>query len=215
MPRHSWTLQNPLDPRPDGYGTWVCDVCHVSVRTRNIAGPRWTYAEAWSVGSEVIQLGRYDKRPSCPATPTVVAAAVGTGRREKRRALPRKMRADQVIPSDEAAMLQAFRPRRRSECRGGQRPCPWYGCRYHLGLDVSPTGSIKLSPIDIEDMVESCAMDIADRVDAGDVALDQVGELLGVSTERARQLEWAAMGRLREIEGLSLALRVLTGRGGV
>lgn len=190
-------------------------MCHVSVRTRNIAGPRWTYAEAWSVGSEVIQLGRYDKRPSCPATPTVVAAAVGTGRREKRRALPRKMRADQVIPSDEAAMLQAFRPRRRSECRGGQRPCPWYGCRYHLGLDVSPTGSIKLSPIDIEDMVESCAMDIADRVDAGDVALDQVGELLGVSTERARQLEWAAMGRLREIEGLSLALRVLTGRGGV
>jgi len=212
VPRHSWTLQNPLDPRPDGFGTWVCDVCKVAVRTRNISGPRWTYAETWTAVGQVIALGRYDKRPSCPATPDVVASAVGTGARDKRRAPPRKARADSVIPSDEAALLQRLRPRNRSECRGGQRPCPWYGCRHHLGLDVSPSGGMKVSVIELEDMDDTCSLDVADRVDAGDVALDQVGELLGVSTERARQIEWNAMGRLREVDGLSLALRVLTGK---
>lgn len=215
MPRHSWTLQNPLNPRPNGIGVWVCDGCGVRVQTRNIAGPRWTDAEVWSVDSRDVQVGRYDKRPSCPATLANITATVGSGARTKRRAPTPTRRAIHVIPSDEAALLQLLRPKNRSDCRGGQRPCPWYGCRHHLGLDVSPSGSMKVSVIELEDMTDTCSLDVADRVTAGDVALDQVGDLLGVSTERARQIEWNAMGRLREIDGLSLALRIITGTGSV
>lgn len=188
----------------------------MTAATRNLGGPRWTYAEVWtSRGGEPVQLARYDKRPGCPGTAQVVAAAVGTGAREKRRAPPKKTSGESVIPSDEAELLQLLRPRNRSDCRGGQRPCPWYGCRHHLGLDVSPSGSMKLSTVPLEQMADTCSLDVADRVDAGDVALDQVAEMLGVSTERARQIEWNAMGRLRAVDGLSLAVRVLTNKGAV
>jgi hypothetical protein len=37
------------------------------------------------------------------------------------------------------------RPRNRSECKDGPRPCPWVSCRYHLALDVHPeTETLKL-----------------------------------------------------------------------
>jgi hypothetical protein len=88
------------------------------------------------------------------------------------------------------------RPRTRGEC-GTERPCPWVGCRYHLYLDVSPrTGSIKLNHPDIavEDMHESCALDVAD---AGEHTLLEVGALVNITRERVRQLEVGAVERLR------------------
>jgi hypothetical protein len=37
------------------------------------------------------------------------------------------------------------RPRDRSECRSGPRPCPWVGCRYALYVDVLPSGRLKVN----------------------------------------------------------------------
>src|SRR5262245_7942442 len=73
------------------------------------------------------------------------------GRRDRPRgktiALKRLTRAEldrgaQLYPPVE----DVERPRNRSECRDGPRPCPWVACKHHLYLDINPrTGSIKLN----------------------------------------------------------------------
>jgi len=107
---------------------------------------------------------------------------------------------------------QIVRLPKRSECEGGPRPCPLVSCRYHLGLDVSRYGSIRrnrseLYPIqdtngvisadDVEkwlrSLPETCALDVADR---GEHGIDALGWLLGVSRERARQIEFEAMCKI-------------------
>ena len=61
--------------------------------------------------------------------------------------------------------LEATRPKTRSECAEGMRPCPHVSCRHHLYLDVSPkTGAIKLNFPDLDpwELPVSCALDIAE-----------------------------------------------------
>lgn len=69
---------------------------------------------------------------------------------------------------------------RRSEphsCGEAARPCPRSSCRYHL-----PRGR------------ESCALDVADR---GGATLEHIGEMLGITRERVRQIEAGALDKLR------------------
>lgn len=89
------------------------------------------------------------------------------------------------------------RPRKRGECAGIERPCPWVGCKHNLYLDVSEaTGSIKMNFPDLEpdQMTESCALDVADR---GGYTLQAVGAFMNVTRERIRQLEVLALKRVR------------------
>jgi hypothetical protein len=103
--------------------------------------------------------------------------------------------------------LPSAHPRTRGECAEGQRPCPLVGCRYHLYLDVDPSnGSIKLNRPDLEvwDLERSCALDEAERdwgPDRYGMTLEEIAEVLGVTRERVRQLETAALRRLRELVG--------------
>lgn len=88
------------------------------------------------------------------------------------------------------------RPQTRAECAEGPRPCPHVSCKHHLYLDVSPyTGTIKINFPDIEvwEMRVSCALDIADH---GGMRLEDVGELMNVTRERARQIEIQALAKL-------------------
>lgn len=88
------------------------------------------------------------------------------------------------------------RPRTRADCAAGPRPCPHVSCKHHLYLDVSPyTGTIKINFPDIEvwEMRVSCALDIADN---GGMRLEDVGELMNVTRERARQIEIQALTKL-------------------
>ncbi len=89
------------------------------------------------------------------------------------------------------------RPLTRGDCMTSPRPCPFAGCLYHLALDVNPrTGSIKLNYPDLEtwELPESCALDVADR---GEATLEQVAALLNIVRERVRQVEAAALRRIK------------------
>ncbi len=116
-----------------------------------------------------------------------------------------------VLPDDfdpETDLPQ--RPRTRGDCVGGPRPCPWAGCRQHLGLEVNrDTGHLKvvLDPEQLELVPETCSLDVADRAAQGDeVTLDEVGQLLGgLTRERVRQIEAAGLRKLQRKPGRELA----------
>lgn len=89
------------------------------------------------------------------------------------------------------------RPRTRDDCQGGYRPCPYVSCRHHLYLEVSEqSGSIKLLFPDKEpwELEHSCSLDLADN---GDRTLENVGTVLNITRERARQIEARGLIKLR------------------
>jgi hypothetical protein len=88
------------------------------------------------------------------------------------------------------------KPQTRSECVEGVRPCPWVSCRFNLYLDVRGDGVLRLNFPDREpdEMLSSCALDLAED---GPRTLEQVAGLMGMSKERARQLEAVAMDKMR------------------
>jgi len=89
-----------------------------------------------------------------------------------------------------------WKPRNRVDCSNAPRPCPYISCKHHLFIDVSPrTGAIKLNFPDLEvwEMTESCALDIADR---GGTTLEDVGAIMNLTRERIRQLEVKALAKL-------------------
>ncbi len=113
-----------------------------------------------------------------------------------------------------------WRPRTRQDCETAPRPCPYVGCRYHLAVNVKGEsithsgekaagrtlgGRIKrgmnverwhkkvLKVID--DLPQTCALDVAAE---GAITLEEIGGLLGVSRERARQIEESALMKLRK-----------------
>jgi hypothetical protein len=98
------------------------------------------------------------------------------------------------------------RPETRADCQGGERPCPFVSCKHHLYLDVSArTGAIKLNFPDLEvwEMSETCALDIADR---GGATLEEVGAIMNLTRERIRQVEVKGLAKLQALRDMA-ALR--------
>ncbi len=132
------------------------------------------------------------------------AAATALRRRRKRPVRSRSIRVARASKREvERARLRLRsepppeRPRTRADCASGPRPCPHVSCKHHLYLDVSPyTGTIKINFPDIEvwEMRVSCALDIAEH---GGMRLEDVGELMNVTRERARQIEIQALTKLQ------------------
>lgn len=95
------------------------------------------------------------------------------------------------------------RPKSRADCRDGIRPCPFVGCRYHLYLDIHVhTGTMKLNfpGLELWEMPFTCALDVAEM---GGRTLEEVGQILNMTRERVRQLEFSALRKIRkEIERL-------------
>jgi hypothetical protein len=99
---------------------------------------------------------------------------------------------------------QYWRPETRGECADMERPCPFVSCKYHLYIDVHPVrGSIKINFPDLEvwEMTDTCALDIADR---GGITLEEVGEIMNLTRERVRQVETQGLARLQGLEDVSL-----------
>ncbi|HXX69186.1 MAG TPA: sigma factor-like helix-turn-helix DNA-binding protein [Polyangiaceae bacterium] len=96
----------------------------------------------------------------------------------------------------------ARRPGTREECAGGERPCPFVSCKHHLYLDVSArTGAIKLNfpDLDVWEMSETCALDIADR---GGTTLEEVGAIMNLTRERIRQVEVKGLAKLAALRDM-------------
>ncbi len=76
-------------------------------------------------------------------------------------------------------------PKTRKDCENIARPCPHILCKYHLwpitrkSLDELPK--------------ESCCLDIAEY---GGLTLEEIGQILGLTRERIRQIEISAIRKL-------------------
>lgn len=93
------------------------------------------------------------------------------------------------------ATKEHWRPKTRGDCVGLPRPCPYYGCRYHLGLDVTHAGSVRMPFGEaLHAMTETCALDVADR---GPHNLDKLGIILSYNKERVRQVIVEALAVLK------------------
>jgi hypothetical protein len=98
------------------------------------------------------------------------------------------------------------RPPSRDACVQGEhaeRPCPFVSCKHHLYLDVNErTGSIKINFPDMEvwELPESCALDIADR---GGITLEEVGDIMNLTRERIRQLETRGLSKLKALSEMA------------
>lgn len=92
-----------------------------------------------------------------------------------------------------------WKPRTRADCVDMERPCPYVSCKYHLYIDVHPVrGSIKVNfpDVDVWEMTETCALDVADR---GGITLEEVGEIMNLTRERVRQVETAGLAKLAAV----------------
>jgi hypothetical protein len=92
-----------------------------------------------------------------------------------------------------------WKPRTRAECVDAPRPCPFISCKHHLFVDVSArTGSIKINFPDLEiwEMNESCALDVADR---GGTTLEDVGAIMNLTGEGIRQVEVKALTKVKAL----------------
>lgn len=92
--------------------------------------------------------------------------------------------------------IEHERPTRRSQCRGGERPCCWVSCKYNLLLDVTRGGQLIVnhSIDDFLEMEDTCVLDIEER---GGDTLEGVGANLQLTRERIRQIERRAFEKIR------------------
>ena len=98
--------------------------------------------------------------------------------------------------SEERAWLDANFPKTRGECKRGPRPCLFFRCKYNLVLDVSPkTGRLTINFDPLEERgIPTCALDVADE---GGKILEDIGDMLGVTRERIRQIGVDALYHLQ------------------
>jgi hypothetical protein len=104
-------------------------------------------------------------------------------------------RKERELPARRLQLVDPDRPVTRGDCVDGERPCPYSGCRHHLMLDVNEqTGGIRANNgLEVEELQETCALDVADR---GGATLEEVAQLMKVSRERVRQIELSGLRKL-------------------
>jgi hypothetical protein len=143
-------------------------------------------SNAWPMGRLCGRVwGAYGYQDAQPVTGEALQGALAIR-------IPRELCARRESPSvvAEGVMtrnlrLDVIQPP-RAVCANGPRPCQWEQCRH------------RLDPAQATDWVDPaprCALDVADRVAMGEEppTLRHIGEWLGVTRERIRQIERQAM----------------------
>lgn len=108
--------------------------------------------------------------------------------------LRREAKRELRLNGEPEPLPEVERPKTRGDCFGGERPCPFVGCKYHTYLDVTPAGSLVINRPDVDptELEASCSLEVADD---GGKTLEQVGAVLNLTRERVRQLEERAIVR--------------------
>jgi hypothetical protein len=102
-------------------------------------------------------------------------------------------------------------PATRGDCETGVRPCPYYACRHHLWAEDERPGrpwhGEHPPPVVRRHSQATCALDVAadqqHRDAQGLMTRDRVGDHLGITGERVRQLELEAVEAF--LQGLAAA----------
>jgi len=77
-------------------------------------------------------------------------------------------------------------------------PCPWLGCRVHLGKEVNETtGALKVNHPDREvwDIPATCTFRVVR--DRGGISLEEVGKLVNLTQEGVRKIEEAGKAKAK------------------
>lgn len=92
---------------------------------------------------------------------------------------------------------------------GEENPCHFVRCKWHLAIDIHPeTGAIKINhpgaldadgALDLRAMPATCALHLS----LEEHTLEQVGALINITRERARQIETRGLALLKEIATLA------------
>lgn len=90
------------------------------------------------------------------------------------------------------------RPQSRQDCPD-IRPCPYVGCRHNMYLDVTEVGTVREPDHEPWDVPAefSCLLEI---VAAGARTLEEIGQIMGITRERARQIYEEGMTKVREAD---------------
>jgi Sigma-70, region 4 len=114
---------------------------------------------------------------------------------------PKKISEDEweALSKEFPESEEFWKPTTRADCTEVARPCRHISCINNTFLDVSDSGRIRfnypgLEPGD-ERIQYSCVSDLAEDFPDG-IQLDDVGAILNISRERARQLETGALAKL-------------------
>lgn len=150
----------------------------------------------------------FDDDAALDLEPTTEAPAPGRKPRVRGRTISIKRLSKRELERGrlENPDVEVHRPRTRAECMQGEnaeRPCPFVSCKHHLYLDVSPrSGAIKLNfpHLEVWDLPESCALDVADR---GGVTLEEVGVIMNLTRERIRQLETKGLAKIKALSEMA------------
>lgn len=146
--------------------------------------------------------------------PRPVTSATATTREQRRSRRKREVRARTISVKRmtkrelEVGRLlypetEYWKPKTRGQCIDGPRPCPYVSCKQHLFMDISSkTGAIKMNfpDLDLWEMGESCALDVADR---GGTTLEDVGAIMNLTRERIRQVEVRALAKLEAVNDMN------------
>ncbi len=79
--------------------------------------------------------------------------------------------------------------------RGDTGPCPYVSCRHHLWGDVTFDGALRVYHPDIDpwELPATCAVDLSMQ---GNMAVEDIAEVMGLTRERVRQILMIAISKL-------------------
>lgn len=103
--------------------------------------------------------------------------------------------AAEVAANRDAYPEDVQRPRTRAECVDGPRPCPYVSCRHHLFLEAAGNGTLLFQHWGREpdEIPKTCSLDVT----PDGMQIEQIAEIMGMSRESVRQIEIAAMAKIR------------------